>query len=380
VDGLSNSCPLADYIAEISESKRFALVDIGVSGGIDRQWRRLGRRLRAIGIDPNSKEVARLAASETNPHVTFVNAFASLPSEHPFAEKLQREARPDRNPWSRLSTSQYLQLVYPAGAQRSDREMQAANLWQSAQLAAPEDSIVVPEYLRHNGITSVDFLKIDVDGRDFELLNSFDESFEDLGILGVGIEVNFWGADSETANSFHNVDRFLKSRGFELFCLTARNYSTRALPSKFAGREPGPTEFGRVLQGDAMYARDLASGLYDESASALPAEKILNLVFIFAAFNLPDCAAETTLKFRSVLSTVCDVDRVLDLLTAQAERTILGGADYRRHLRRFAQRPGSFLRTKNPFIQAAWALKKGYLKWRWRIQLLHLERGSRGGR
>src|SRR5215469_2776928 len=111
-------------------------------------------------------------------------------------------------------------------------------------------------------------------------------------------------------------DRFMKAHGFELFNLSLRRYSTAALPSQFVGRAPGATERGRVHHGDAMYARDLAGGLYDEFAKTLTGEKLLNLAAIFAIFNLPDCAAELITKYRAELAGLGDVDRMLDRLTA----------------------------------------------------------------
>ena len=376
MEGLTSFCPLVDYVADITAPCAFVLVDIGIGRGIDRQWRRFGRRLRAIGFDPPVKEIERLIAAEKNPNVKYVNAFASLPQDHPFVQKARLSPIGARNPWPRLSACRYLEQVYPATQQICDQERLAANLWPTAELAPSEKSIVVPEFLRQGGIDNVDFLKIDVDGKDFEILNSFDDVFADFGILSIGIEVNFFGSDCETANTFHNVDRYLKARGFELFHLTTRHYSTAALPSKFLYREPGPTEFGRVLQGDAMYARDLASRLYTGFAAALSADKILNLAAIFALFNLPDCAAETVQSFRSKLSSLCDVDQVLDLLAEQANKTVLGGGDYRKYVTRFAEGPRSLLRTRNKLVRVGQIIKKAYLERRARRQLCRLE-GSR---
>ncbi len=169
--------------------------------------------------------------------------------------------------------------------------------------------------------------------------------------------------------------RFLKAQGFELFNLTVRRYSTRALPSRFRGRAPGATEMGRVHQGDAMYARDLGSGLYEEFAKSLPAEKILNLAVVFAIFDLPDCAAEVLLKYRPLLATRWDVDRMLDLLSMQAERNLsYGEGSYPRHVERFERRPRTFLGTRNPVALLGRASRQGYLKWRGRMQLLKMER------
>ena len=379
MDGLVNSCPLLDYVAEMAQPGAFQLVDVGCSGGIDRQWRRLGRGLRAIGIDPDVGEIERLRAKERNPGVTYLNAFAGIAPNHPFAIKKAGKPDQDRNPWPRLSTLRYMELAYPKNKQVTDKEKRSANLWSGTRLADPESPVIVPEYLNSSGITSLDFLKIDVDGKDFEILHSFDQALTDLGVLGVCIEVRFWGSHDETDGAFHNVDRFLKARGFELFNLTIRRYSTAALPGRFSGRAPGATEMGRVHQGDAMYARDLGSSLYDDFAKPLTAEKILHLAVIFAIFDLPDCAAELVLRFRPLLTGRWDVDRMLDLLATQADRRLIRRpGSYLQHMERFERRPRQFLGTKNPLLRMGRAWKKGYLKWRGRMQLLGLERERRG--
>jgi hypothetical protein len=121
-----------------------------------------------------------------------------------------------------------------------------------------------------------------------------------------------------------------------------------------------------------MYARDLASGLYDDLANSLGPDRLLNLMAIFAVFRLPDCAAELALKFRQTLSTKFDVDKMLDLLAAQEEGATSGSASYRQHVDRFERNPKSFLGTKNPAAQLGRALKKGYLKSRGAKQLRKL--------
>jgi len=372
VDGLVNSSPFLDYLAQISKQREFQLVDIGCSGGIDRRWRRMGRRLRALGIDPDVDESARLNAAEKNPAITYLNAFAAIAPDHPFA--LKRKGKPEfaRDPNPRLSTVQFVEKMRRSGRDVTGKEKRSSNLWQSAKLAT--ESVVVPEYLQRNGIASVDFLKIDVDGKDFEILHSFDHALHDLKIMGVGIEVRVWGSEEETDGTFHNVDRFMKAHGFELFNLSLRRYSTAPLPSRFVTRAPGATESGRVHHGDAMYARDLGSGLYDEFAKSVSAEKLLNLAAIFAIFDLPDCAAEIVTKFRHELAGSANVDHMLDRLTAQMERSSSSEASYRQHMDRFDNDPRSFSASKNPLVLTARALKRGYTKWRGRRQLLRIER------
>jgi hypothetical protein len=374
VDGLVNSSPFLDDLAAVSTQAEFQLVDIGCSGGIDRRWRRLGRRLRALGIDPDVEEIARLKAAEKNPAFTYLNAFAEISPDHPFA--LQRRGKPEfaRDPNPRLSTVQLVEKLRSRNRNVTGKQKRSSNLWQSAPLATTR--VVVPEYLQTTGVTSVDFLKIDVDGKDFEILHSFDRALDALQIMAVGIEVRVWGSDDETDGTFHNVDRFMKARGFELFNLSLRRYSTSVLPSRFVTRAPGATELGRVHHGDAMYARDLGSGLYDNYAKSLSPDKLLNLAAIFAFFDLPDCASEILTNYRTELARLVDIDRMLDRLAAQMEGSTSSRAGYRGLMDRFQNEPGTFSGSKNPLVLAARACRRGYLKWRGRRELLRIERNG----
>ena len=66
--------------------------------------------------------------------------------------------------------------------------------------------------------------------------------------------------------------------------------------------------------------RDICNPLHADFAVNLSAEKLLKAAAIFAAFHLPDCAAEVLLKFRAELASRCDVESLLDTLAAQIQQ------------------------------------------------------------
>jgi hypothetical protein len=113
-------------------------------------------------------------------------------------------------------------------------------------------------------------------------------------------------------------------------------------------RLPGRSEFGRPLQGDALYIRDLGSHEYDEFTTRLPVTKLLKLICIFAAFNLPDCAAEVALRFGDRLGSLCDVSRILDLLAAQAQWPTESPLSYPEYIRRFESHDPMFFTQSQP--------------------------------
>ncbi len=334
MEGIAAYAPAVGYVAKVAGGIPFTLVDIGCSGGIHPVWRQFGRRLRVVAIDPNRAEIDRLREAETHPGVRYLAAYAGLPPEHPFSQKKRGLGDWHRDAWHRMSVVKSQEILKSRPLSSSDKT--AANLWSETELAEPSQVIVVPDYLRDNGVDSVDFLKIDVDGKDFDVLNSFDSALDTLGILGLQLEVNFFGSAVETDHSFHNTDRFMKARGFELFNLMGiRRYSLSALPSKYLNQFPAETESGRILQGDALYLRDLGFPEYRELTDRLGPEKLLNLVCLFTVFNLVDCAADIAVQFRDRLSRLCDVDHLLDLLAEQAQGPEGQRLSYRELLERF---------------------------------------------
>jgi len=329
---------------------RFFLLDIGCSGGIDPRWRAFGSSLRALGIDASEGECARLRATEKNPGVEYVAAFASDSAD----SKLEiKQASPLIFKFrERLSFMRTNELREARLGKAAIEEKLRHNAWEMTELADHSKPVVVPELLATRGWTDLDYLKIDIDGSDFRVLQTFDGKFSGLGVLGVQLEVNFVGTDAPTEHAFHNTDRFMRRQGYELFRLDVRNYSSRALPARYVWPTPAETVSGRPFQGEAYYARDI-------DAPGLDAQKLAKLAAIFAAWNVPDMAAELLQAHRAVLAPLFDVDKGLDLLAAQTQPDRSAKLDYAAYLRSFEADDRSFYRREGNIglgerLTAAW--------------------------
>ena len=325
----------AHAAASALRAENFFLVDLGCAGGIDPMWRVFGERLRALAIDASVDECRRLAAAETAPGIEYVAAFAGIAADHPFSKRREGREEAGRNPWPRLSAAQTMQRNEARLARSSDEQKIRESVWYLTETADAARPVVVPDLLREKGVTSVDFLKIDTDGNDFAILNSFDGAFDRLAILGAKVEVNFCGTPDDTSRTFHNTDRFMKAQGFELFDLSIRRYSAAALPARYALAIPAQTETGRILQGDAFYARDWAAPYWANAAAAASAEKLVKLAAIFALHGLGDCAAEILVRFRARLAALLDVDAALDRLAATMQPGVRRPLGYREYVAAF---------------------------------------------
>jgi hypothetical protein len=207
-------------------------------------------------------------------------------------------------------------------------------------MANPSSVIGVDQIAREHGLPTVDFLKVDVDGSDLEVLESARTALVEQKVLGVSMEVNWSGTADPTEHAFHNTDRFMREHGYSLFGATFRPYSRIDLPAPFEYDVYARTRFGQPYQGDPVYIRDLAAPYQRDLASTYPPEKLLKLGCIYELFGLPDCAAEVLNRFRMQLVPLGDVDALLDALTPP----LLGvQLSYREYVSKFHTEPQSFL-------------------------------------
>jgi FkbM family methyltransferase len=322
-------------------SDPFTLIDIGCAMGIDTLWRLFGDDLRAHAFDPQVEECAKLTAQEKNDHVQYHAAFVGLPPDHAFHKGRQTTPRWPTyfDPGSQFARSSSL----AAGRRRAAPTAGASSVesteqWEKVQLAPR--TIPISEFAAEQNLSSIDFVKIDTDGRDLEAANSCRDIIRSANILGFMVECFFAGSNDPTENSFRNVDEFMRENGFALYSMSAYKYSREALPAPFVYAALYQTVSGQTVWGDMIYLRDGGAPNYATFwGGELSTTKLLKLVCLYELLNLPDCAAELILIHRDRIQTVIDPTILLDLLTPK-----LGGVDrtYKEYVELFEQRPEAF--------------------------------------
>lgn len=348
IEGLRADNALARLVGESLKTETFKLIDIGCSGGLPQGFRAFGERLEALAFDGLDQEVARLTAAEENPLVRYVAGLIGLPADHPLRRRIGH-----KGPWHNWPSFRYpyerhadLRAAKAEGRTPStiDEYYSKTVLGQDwsttpwhgfdldyaasfevypapeAQIKPDKDGMIhLSAFLKGAKFEDADFLKIDIDGPDWEVLRSATDLLQRPSLLGVALEVNFIGSHDANDNTFHNMDRLMREKGFHLFGLSVRTYSSAALPFTYLDAHPSMNEGGRPVQGDAVYIRDLASRTYAAEAAALSDEKLAKTAALLAMFSVPDYAAEMLLVHRMRLSRLFDVEKALDLLAAQIQ-------------------------------------------------------------
>lgn len=216
------------------------------------------------------------------------------------------------------------------------------NDWGSTKLS--NRFITIDDLVKKNKLEDLDFIKIDADGDDYKVIISSLEVMKISPVLGVYIEISFSG-NAEEPNSFHNVDKTMRSLGFDLFDIRhITRYSTAALPLPYDHQGFSQNIYGRILQGNALYLRDPCTlrdtvwplPLFNEKEQEfwqvahrqcsavspkcpeLSPDKLLKLACLFEIFDMPDHAAEILITYRNELEQLIDVDENLNILTKEA--------------------------------------------------------------
>jgi len=319
---------LASHLVELGAFRDtpFCLVDVGASGGIDGYWDVFGDSLRAFGFDSLVEEVERLNAAASG---TGRRYYPYLVGDKSYEIP---QGVPHTSAYPRSSSARAMEIANCNYAKTYFDQT-------GAGLCATE-TIELDGFFPRDHPADVDFIKVDTDGAEYQVLRGAKELLARGQVLGVAVECQFHGLVHNESSTFRNIDRLLTGLGFSLFDLDVHRYSRAALPQPFVYRLPAQTESGQVFWGDALYLRDAGGNDYETMWSmALPMHKVLKLACLFELFGLADCAAELLLKYRTAIGDALDVDACLDLLTPPVDGL---PTSYREYTARFERNPESF--------------------------------------
>ena len=276
----------------------FRLLDVGARGGAHPIWDSFGADLEVVGFDPD----AQSTSGHENARHRYIAAFIGARRER------RRFYHGDDPAHGSLSPDEGYYRRTVLGS-----EMRAADVWREVQ------TVSLDECVSENALGTFDFLKIDTDGADFEVLQGASETLRT--VLGVQVEVLF-RRGKNAYGTYADIDALLQDAGFAPSDLELYRYARAALPQpalydyRDADGSPavGPTPVGEIAFGDALYTRDLIrDGLLDDPL------RVLKLACVYELHRLADCAAELLLAAQDTLRAVVEPRPLLDLLTPLVE-------------------------------------------------------------
>lgn len=240
-----------EKLCDVLNLKEFVLIDVGAAGGFDRRWTLLGNRLFVIGFEPGEKEFKSLADKGGHKNIKYYNyCLAKQPRQLKFfVYKNNRNAsclKPNYEFLNRFPMSERFNLINEVSVD--------ADTLDNTPLAL-----------------GADFIKIDTEGYELEVLNGGPEVLKN--VCGLEVEVEFCGLHKEQP-LFADVDTYLRGLGFSLFDLRPA-YWKRNL-SQQSGR-------GQIIFADALYFKDyISTGSVPGNIAPIIAATVLYKKYDFA--------------------------------------------------------------------------------------------------
>lgn len=211
-------------------TQSFVYVDCGARGETNHPFLAAFPEAQYIGFEADAEESARVQAKLKGRRKVFPVAVGSANATLPFYVT--------RNP----ACSSFLEPDQPFFSQfleaAADTEIQSV-------IELPV--VALDEYLPKVGVHSIDFMELDTQGSELDILNGAKRLLA-TSVLGLRIEVEFNPIYKEQP-LFSDVDSFVRSHGFTLFDLSRHRYRRNAAPREL------PTS-GQLLYGHALYMKD----------------------------------------------------------------------------------------------------------------------------
>ncbi len=249
----------------------FVLIDVGARKGFEHHWEEFKDQIERIGFEPNDQSYKECIETKIVPGGKY----------YPFA----LDIAPGRR---RLFITRYLSATSFLRPKREIVDRYGYGDLLSVVDEIDVETIDLDSFCNSNEINYVDFVKIDAEGAELDILKGAQQILEEK-VLGLSIEVGFLEI-REGQPSFGEIDEFLRRLGFYLFDLDLNRWvksADRARPTSEGGK-------GQLIFGQALYLRDPVQSVSRENEFGPEWDpiNILKLASIFEIFGLNDCAIE----------------------------------------------------------------------------------------
>jgi FkbM family methyltransferase len=274
----------------LPEDERFTIVD-GGAREVDRdpRWRPVPpRRLRFIGFEPDAEEARRLNETPGPGGIEWQFVAAGL--------------------WGSTGTQMFEHNKTGGGSSFLRQNRAVTDRWKfenpdQLSLAGdifyplrqePIQVVSLSDWGREARVDSIDFLKLNVQGGELEILRGAGPLLD--SVLGILVEVAFVESYHERP-MFSDIDAYLRERGFIFFDLLAHHYVGRSSAPLAAQHlmlsEPRlsslVSSWGQLIEGHALYLRD---PLTPGSMASLDTTRVLKLAGLAEIFGQVEYAFE----------------------------------------------------------------------------------------
>lgn len=265
------------YKSNFNDFTLIEILDIGAKGSIPRELYPILNLMNITGFEPNKNEFNKL--NESN----HINYLPYAIGKNNSQEKLYICNHPSASSLFKLN------------------EEIVSRFWdyENLKLIGEEkiDCVSLDHLLENKKINQPNFLKIDVEGAEYDVLEGASKMISNESCLGIKIECRFdkWylNPKDEPNKIFSEIDIYLRKFGFKLYDLKAFKHSRKTLNNAFIlsnnGKKipGGPTKYGQINVCDAIYFKDpfLKEKVFKSNLTNLNLIKLAILMDIYKQYD-----------------------------------------------------------------------------------------------
>ena len=173
-------------------------------------------------------------------------------------------------------------------------------------------------YLEKKKITDVNFLKLDTEGNEHQILEGATNLLSSRSLFAVKSEV--WLGPIKDENEFSQMDTLLRKFNFQLFDMQFCRYPRNSLPNGvITGQKKMKSDgntLGQFLTGDVIYIKDPIYllnknlDLFDWTDT-----NVLKLALIYNVYNCPDASLELLIFYENNYASNLDFNELKNFFT-----------------------------------------------------------------
>jgi FkbM family methyltransferase len=279
------------FLNDLLLEEPFVVVDVGASGGMSGKWPSIGAPIHYVGFEPDETQHARLVAGSDPKRETYIKMGVGGAKGDVDFHVTRMQA---------CSSVLHPNAEFVAPFRPTDFEIERTIRIQVDTL----DRLLEDAHVR-----KVDFLKLDTQGSELDILRGATETLRD--VFAIDVEVEFQPL-YQAQPLFGEVDRHLRGCGFECFDLYPR-YWKRSTGRRYGGHK------GQIIFAEALYLRGRNHFRQLSFANRLASDRarICKAVVICSMYGYLDYADELLSTFSKLFST----DEIAELRRAFTAET-----------------------------------------------------------
>ena len=240
------------------DQTNLTIVDVGAAGGLHDRWSHLKTSINSILFEPDPEEFKKLKLDQNNTSLVINSALSDQ----------NKEVRFHVCKWQEVSS------IYKPNLKVLSKYQDADRFTVSKVITLQADSL--NNLLEKERVTEVDFIKIDTQGSELEILQGASNFLD--GIIGLEVEVEFIKIYQDQP-LFPEVDRFIESHGFSLIDMKRTFWKRK-------NADDGSNK-GQLVYADALYLKEPEQVM---KSANLSKEKIIKSINLYLVYGYVDLA------------------------------------------------------------------------------------------